>query len=80
MTILVGHNGDEGLLFGDPRETNISYHTMALQQEYPSMSLSVIAYIENVLYPADYSGTYDWTSPFERYVTLVSEVSITCSE
>lgn len=80
VMIMVGHNQDEGLLFSDPEVNTTEAMSIFLQTAYPSLSLSVIAYIENVLYPADYSGTYGYTTAFTRYVQLISEYAVTCSE
>ena len=79
VSVMVGHNANEGLLFSNPAVNTANAYTSFLQLAYPNISQSVLAYIEDVLYPEVYDGSYGYTTPFTRYVTTVSDYAVDCN-
>jgi len=80
---MVGHNGDEGLLFTDPFLTTnqevLDYTTTAI----PTLKglPQVVDYINNTLYPGIYDGSQaqNYTNMIERLAAMNSELIFTCN-
>jgi carboxylesterase type B len=77
--VMVGHNQNEGLLFSNPSVNSTAQMTMAFQAVYQNISKSVLGYIEDVLYPANFTGGFGYTDMFTRYVQAISEYAVTCN-
>lgn len=79
VTVMSGHNTNEGPLFTPPYiQTNDDLVTW-LKLSYPAVTDVVADYIANELYPPVYDGTYPWTSPIDRAAKLVGEFIFTCN-
>ncbi|KAL2131605.1 hypothetical protein VTI74DRAFT_4821 [Chaetomium olivicolor] len=60
VSVLVAHNPDEGLLFTDPRIANQSAfeaYLAGFMPSVPSLPLSKIKHLSEVIYPADFTGS-----------------------
>ncbi|KAJ5638973.1 uncharacterized protein N7484_006835 [Penicillium longicatenatum] len=79
LTVMSGHNTDEGLEFTPPASILSSALPKMLKVYYPFITQDVIDYVTQVLYPPIYNGTYGYTSPTERYVFLISESIFECN-
>lgn len=79
VTVLAGHNTNEGPLFTPPYVRTDDEVAEYIHQSYPGAVQSVIDYIVKDLYPAVYDGTYPWTSPVDRTIRLVTEQIFTCN-
>ncbi|MCJ1421245.1 hypothetical protein MMC32_007607 [Xylographa parallela] len=79
LKIMVGHNADEGLLFTNPAIQNSSAYNTYLTQNFPGIQPAVVSYIENVLYPPVFNGSYGYTSNFQRAVLTVADSAFTCN-
>ena len=79
LEVMVGHNADEGLLFTDPFVQNQTAFATSLATLLPDASTKVINYIDTVLYPPVFNGTYGYTNQIERTALVISEVSFTCN-
>ncbi|KAI9829586.1 MAG: hypothetical protein M1819_006091 [Sarea resinae] len=79
LTIMVGHNSDEGLLFTDPAATNDSSFAAYIQANFPDMSPSILQYVTGTLYPSVFNGTYGYTDQYSRAALAVSEAIFTCN-
>lgn len=79
IKIMVGHNADEGLLFASPFVTNQSTFAASLQIQFPDISPSIANYIDNVLYPPDYSGAFGYTNVVARTALTIAELVFTCN-
>jgi len=79
INVMVGHNADEGLSFVSPAARNSRWLTTALQEYYPYIRPNVTDYITKVLYPAQYDGSYGYTTPLERAALLFSELNFVCN-
>lgn len=80
LTLMLGHNADEGLLFTSPAITNDSIFDNYLLSAFPTINPSVASYIENVLYPPTMPGnlgTTGYTDETGRVVLLISESTFT---
>lgn len=79
VKVMVGHNADEGLLFTPPFVTNDTAYAAFLRTSLPDINPTVVSYIENVLYPPVFDGTYGYKDDFGRAVATVSESIFTCN-
>ena len=79
IRVLVGHNSDEGLLFTNPTITNSSAFAELIQTDFPDISPTVANFVENVLYPPVFNGSYGYTSQFERAILFTAEHIYTCN-
>lgn len=80
LKIMVGHNSDEGDLFTPPYVTNETAFDAFLQTyQIPAASDDVVEYVETVLYPPVFDGSYPYTTEFERMSLLIAESVITCN-
>ena len=79
LKLMLGHNADEGLVFSSPAVTNETAYAQLLTSNYPDISPAVVSYIENVLYPADFSEKYGYTDQIGREALTVAESSFSCT-
>ena len=77
LNVMVGHNADEGLLFSNPAITNDSAFAGDLLVAFPDINPSVQTYIEEVLYPAIYDGSYGYKDEIGRIDLVISESTFT---
>ncbi|KAF2089604.1 alpha/beta-hydrolase [Saccharata proteae CBS 121410] len=78
VRVMVGHNGDEGLLFTPPYITNDSTYRTFLEATFPATPATVLDYIENELYPPP-GNTSLYTTNLNRAVLTVSESIFICN-
>ncbi|KAJ5679921.1 hypothetical protein N7462_008165 [Penicillium macrosclerotiorum] len=79
LRVMVGHNANEGLVFTSPAGRNGSALGDLLKIQFPNIKPSVTNFITNDLYPANYSGFYGYTSPFERNAVLLADLAFVCN-
>ncbi|MCJ1311410.1 hypothetical protein MMC25_005081 [Agyrium rufum] len=79
INVMVGHNGDEGLEFADPRVNSTADITAYLKLNYPGIPDSTINYVLDTLYPPIFDGSYGYTTNFQRFVLIASESSFSCN-
>jgi acetylcholinesterase len=72
---MAGHNTNEGPLFTPPYVKTEQSFTDFIVSRASGFSQSALSYIENVLYPADYSGRYPWKSGLERTFAFIADNS-----
>lgn len=77
LNVMVGHNADEGLLFSNPAITNDRAFAGDLLVDFPDINPSVQTYIEEVLYPAIYDGSYGYKDEIGRIDLVISESTFT---
>lgn len=80
LTLMLGHNADEGLEFTDPAITNDSSFNIFLLGAFPAINTDVAKYIEDVLYPPTMLGTLGTTGYSDetgRVVLALSESTFT---
>ena len=77
--LMTSHCSDEGLLFTSPFLTNNSGYSTYLQQLFPGISSKQVDYISSVLYPANFSGYYGYTTQMGRLNLTIGDVSIVCT-
>ena len=81
LTIMVGHNADEGLLFTNPAVTNDTTLNQYILAAYPTIQPAVLTYIENTLYPPNMTngtlGTTGYSDETGRVDLIISESSFT---
>ena len=82
LTLMLGHNADEGLLFTNPAIQNDTSFNEYILQAFPTINPSVASYIENVLYPPNMPGvlgTTGYSDETGRVVLVLSESTFTCN-
>jgi len=76
---MLGHNVAEGILFVSPFSKTEADFLTYLTALFPDASNATLSYIENTLYPADYSGTYGYRDLISRVALVATEVIFTCN-
>ena len=76
IRVMLGHNADEGLAFTNPATTNNSALDTYLSIGFPNIIPSVKAYIENVLYPPVFDGSFGYTDGIGRLDLIISESTL----
>ncbi|CAF9932186.1 MAG: hypothetical protein ALECFALPRED_005234 [Alectoria fallacina] len=82
LTLMLGHNADEGLVFTNPVIANDSTFNTYLLSAFPTINPSAANYIEDVLYPPSMPGTLGTTGYSDetgRVVLSISESTFTCN-
>ena len=79
VNVMVGHNEDEGLLFSDPSITTATATNAYISLEFPGISPASASYIEDVLYPPIFNGSYGYKTYFQRFVLALADSSFTCN-
>lgn len=80
LTLMLGHNADEGLVFANPAIANDTTFNTYLLSAFPTINPSVVGYIEDVLYPSTMPGTLGTTGYSDetgRVVLAISESTFT---
>lgn len=80
VTILIGHNSDEGVLFTPPNATDASTFAASVLALHPSMTPENLDYVSNTLYPAVFDGTYGYTDPYRRTSNMRADAIIVCKK
>ncbi|KAI9718222.1 MAG: hypothetical protein M1812_004212 [Candelaria pacifica] len=79
VKVMVGHNADEGLLFTNPAVNNASAYLAYVQSIFPDARPSVVTYIDQVLYPPVFNGTYGYTSHLTRAILTIADAAVNCN-
>lgn len=79
VRVMVGHNGNEGILFTSPFIMTEADFTTYLVGVFPDATNATISYIQNTLYPPVYNGSLGYTSIIGRAALIASEISFTCN-
>lgn len=80
LTLMLGHNADEGLDFTNPGITNDTSFNEYVLQAFPTIQPSVARYIEEVLYPPNMPGVLGlsgYSDEIGRVDLVVSESTFT---
>ncbi|KAJ5544480.1 Carboxylesterase type B [Penicillium sp. DV-2018c] len=79
LNIMVGHNGNEGLVFTSPdslNSTGLAKQMMTLAPEIPK---NVTKYVLNDLYPPVYNGSYGYHDSVSRTSLAISDLIFQCN-
>lgn len=79
LKLMIGHNADEGLTFTSPGVTNTTTYNAYLLASFPDVSPAVANYIENVLYPPIFDGSYGYTDETGRTALTISDSTFSCT-
>jgi carboxylesterase type B len=79
VSVLAGHNSDEGLVFTPPFIQTQPEYTTVLETLFPSANASTISLITDTLYPPVYSGVNGYKSAIERTALTISNFIVTCN-
>ncbi|KAG9524404.1 carboxylesterase family protein-like protein, partial [Aureobasidium melanogenum] len=83
VTVMTGHNANEGLLFTSPFINNNSALDTFLKTSFPALNYmpEILNYITQVLYPPIFDGTQaqNYTNQIGRVEAILSEFVFTCN-
>ena len=79
LKIITGHCADEGLLFTSPFITDPASYSTYLKQVFPDISNSSLSYIQDILYPPVFDGSYGYTTQMGRTDLTIGDVAIVCN-
>lgn len=78
LTLMLGHNADEGLVFTSPFVDNDTAYDTFIESTFPGISPSIARYIEEELYPVPANSTlYD--NDIGRASLSISESTFVCN-
>lgn len=79
LKIVTGHCSDEGLLFTSPFITDSASYSHYLKQLFPNISISSLSYIQDVLYPPVFDGSFGYTTQMGRTDLTIGDAAIVCN-
>ncbi|OCK75145.1 carboxylesterase family protein-like protein [Lepidopterella palustris CBS 459.81] len=79
VSVMVGHNADEGPLFTNPAVSDTPSYIAYLQGMFPTMPTATLNQISNSIYPALFDGSQPYTSQLGRAILTASESLIACN-
>ncbi len=79
ISILVGHNSDEGLLFANPFVQSQAAFVADIETKFPFAPPAAVAELSTVLYPPVFDGTYGYTSQTGREANMFADFHIVCN-
>jgi len=79
LSIMLGHNANEGPLFAPPYIQSDADFRSFVQLNQPSISNASLNTLTDRLYPSNFSGAYGYTTQLERVFAFIAESSFTCN-
>ncbi|KAM0794085.1 Alpha/Beta hydrolase protein [Usnea florida] len=80
LTIIAGHNSDEGLYFTSPSITDSSSYYHFLRLQFPSISSTALTEITQTLYPPpDTNPSIGYSTPNRRAALTIGDYLIVCN-
>jgi len=79
ISILVGHNTDEGLLFANPFVQSQSAFVSDIETKFPFAPPAVVTELSTVLYPPVFNGSFGYTSQTGREAAMFADFHIVCN-
>ena len=79
VSIMTGHNADEGLLFTPPNIQNASQFPGYLSTILPIATQAVIEYVNNTLYPPEFNGSFGYQNQIERTAAILADSDFVCN-
>lgn len=80
LNVMVGYNGQEGLDFTDLAVVNPSALGAYIQNYFPGIQPSVVDYIDKVLYPPVFDGSYGYKDQISRSALIVGDFGFQCND
>ncbi|KAF2184003.1 alpha/beta-hydrolase [Zopfia rhizophila CBS 207.26] len=78
VSVLVGHNTNEGLAFAPPVRDDAGFRELETLK-FPNVNQSVIDFIVNDLYPPIFNGTFGYYEQVGRTAVATTESHFTCA-
>ncbi|TVY80745.1 Carboxylesterase patB [Lachnellula suecica] len=79
VSILVGHNSDEGLLFTPPYiQTQGDFEQLAMVT-FPTANSTLVDTIVDVLYPPVFNGSYGYSDQIGRTAIIIADFIVGCN-
>ncbi|KAG8166539.1 hypothetical protein KVR01_002228 [Diaporthe batatas] len=79
VQVMVAHNTFEALKYTDPTATNSSAFDTWMKLYFPDIPRASLKELTTKIYPPVYnSSSLPWTTPFDRVMTAVADITFTC--
>ncbi|RDW80786.1 hypothetical protein BP5796_05484 [Coleophoma crateriformis] len=79
VQVIAAHNSDEAHLFASPLVTSQDEFTTYIKLLLPEASDDVITYLNTVLYPPNYNGSYSYTTQLGRTTAFINDSWFVCN-
>ncbi|RDW69662.1 hypothetical protein BP6252_08682 [Coleophoma cylindrospora] len=79
VQVMAAHNSDEAHLFASPLVTSQDEFTNYIKLLLPEASDDVITYVDTVLYPPNYNGSYSYTTQLGRTTAFINDSWFVCN-
>lgn len=79
VTVITGHNSNEGAIFGSPIVTTEALYLEYLQQLLPNAANHTIHHVNSVLYPPIFNGSQAYDSEPEREIRTITDAAFICN-
>ncbi|KAH0426617.1 carboxylesterase family protein [Colletotrichum camelliae] len=79
ISVMGGHNTNEGLLFASPFIHNDSQFDSNVALLFPQASASAFSTITQTLYPADLNGAFGYVDQLGRIARVIADATIICN-
>jgi carboxylesterase type B len=79
ISIMTGHNADEGLIFTPPNIQNASQFPGFITTHFSTATEPVVEYINNTLYPGNFNGSFGYQNQIERTAAAIADSVFVCN-
>lgn len=79
VSLMVGHNSNEGLIFTPPFVQTQTFFQLSIQMIFPGLNSSLISYVTETLYPPVYNGSAGYFNPIGRTAYAISDFIVGCN-
>ena len=79
VKVMVGHNLNETFLFTSPFLTDDTALTNYIRTVMPSVTDAALFYLQDVLYPPIFNGSYGYVNDMTRASLVIAESTFTCN-
>ncbi|KAE8313512.1 Alpha/Beta hydrolase protein [Aspergillus transmontanensis] len=80
VSVMAGHNTNEGVLFASPFVKNDEDYANLVTSLFPGISSTALSIITDKLYPSNLSGIYGYVDQTGRLASTIGESLISCNE
>jgi carboxylesterase type B len=79
VSVMVGHNANEGLFFSSPYNVNETEFVRNVRLTLPTINDASLEYITSTLYPQVYDGSAGYTDPIGRTAVSAADLGFVCN-
>ncbi|CZS90086.1 related to triacylglycerol lipase I precursor [Rhynchosporium agropyri] len=79
VSVMAGHNTNEGLLFTPPFVQTQDDFNFAVRSLFPTANETIVDTLTTELYPPNFNGSLGYKTPVERTALMLSNSVVTCN-